>query len=633
MKNCFKPSALTLAILSACVASSSAVYAQTSSATPSTKSTPSAVSELPTVVVTANRMPQTVADTIASTTLISRDDIERSVAADLPALLVSQAGIELGRNGGQGQLASLFMRGTNPSETLVLIDGVAINDQNFGNANLSLIPLSTIERIEIVRGNVSAAYGSNAFGGVVQIFTKQASGNKPFTAEANTSIGTQGQRAIGANVGFGNTDTRVMLAASRTTTKGISATRMDQSPSDNPDKDGSAQTTGSIGINHRASSTLNLGLQVLSTSQNTEYDANYLVGDDVRAHARSSQVSGFADWRVMPSWLLQAKISEHSESNQNTVDGMTDSESADRRQLLSVQNTIELGQLGTAFVGVEHEGARFSSTASWGKTPETTRSINALLAGWQGKANGFGWSANLRQDRGAGENIGTYAIGGSYDITPEFSLRASQATAFNRPTLSAASTNANLKSKRANTQELGVQWQQGTSLVRITGFRNKVTNQLDYDAATKQYFNIFRTSNQGLEILGEMAMPWSGGKLRAGFTSHNPINDTTGTVLNRRAKQQLHLGLAGVLGAYIWDTTANYIGARQDTIYNDWPTPNTPVTLKSYVKLDVNVGYDINKQAKVSVGLSNITNATDQSAYGYSGTPRGAVVRFNYAFK
>ncbi len=629
MKNCFNPSALTLAVLGAFAATTQLVQAQTSPAQ-------TTANELPAIVVTANRLPQLVSDTIANTTLLSRTDIERSGAVDLPGLLVNQAGIEFGRNGGVGQAASIFIRGTPAHQTLVLLDGVAINTQNDGAANLTLIPLNSIERIEIVRGNVSAAYGSNAVGGVIQIFTKQANGNTPLSADVNVGLGTQKQRSIGANIGLGNNDTRVLLAVSRTTTQGISATRIDQNPAENPDTDGSSQTTGSLGIKHRVSSALNLGLQVLNTAQSNQYDDHYVMGNNVVQHAKLNQVSGFADWRIAPTWLLQAKASENKQTALDDNDNVVNSTSSSRRQVASVQNTVDLGRLGTIFAGIEYDTVRFDSE-SFGAYPSKTSNVRrnntALLQGWQGKVNGFAWNANVRQDRTGDDNVSTYAVGGSYDITPVVSVRASQATAFNRPSLNQLWGNSKLEAERAKTRELGVQWQQGANLVRLTAFNSQYTNQFGYDSVTYQTTNLARTSNQGVEVLAETALPWQGGKLRVGFTSHKPLNDVTDQLLDRRAKQQLHVGIAGALGAYTWDTNINYVGKRNDNYYPDYPALPEPVVLKAYVKLDATVGYAINAQTKLSLGLSNITHANDQSAYGYNGTPRGALIKLNYALK
>src|SRR5690606_15489692 len=123
------------------------------------------------VVVTATRTAHTADETLASVTVITAEEIERSQAVDVLELLRFHAGIDIGRNGGFGQNASIFLRGTESNHTLVLLDGVRINPGTIGGPALQFIDPAAIERIEIVRGPRSALYGSDAIGGVIQIFT------------------------------------------------------------------------------------------------------------------------------------------------------------------------------------------------------------------------------------------------------------------------------------------------------------------------------------------------------------------------------------------------------------------------------------------------------------------------------
>ena len=106
--------------------------------------------------------------------VITRDDIERSLASDVSELLQAHAGLEIARNGGPGQTTSLFTRGTESNHTVVLIDGVRINPGTIGGAALQNIAPESLERIEIVKGPRSSLYGTDAIGGVVQLFTRGA---------------------------------------------------------------------------------------------------------------------------------------------------------------------------------------------------------------------------------------------------------------------------------------------------------------------------------------------------------------------------------------------------------------------------------------------------------------------------
>jgi len=127
-----------------------------------------------TIIVTATRTEIPLSDAIVPVTVITREDIELSLATDLAELLRFEAGIDIGRNGGPGQSTSIFLRGSESNHTLVLIDGVRINPGTLGGAAIQHIAPEIIERIEIVKGARSALFGTDAIGGVINIITRRA---------------------------------------------------------------------------------------------------------------------------------------------------------------------------------------------------------------------------------------------------------------------------------------------------------------------------------------------------------------------------------------------------------------------------------------------------------------------------
>ena len=131
-----------------------------------------AAETLDAVVVTATRSPMPIARGLASTTVLDRAAIEQAQAPDLIDLLARQAGVDVSRTGGPGSVSTLFLRGGNSNHVLVLVDGVRVNSVQQGLYDFSSLPIDRIERIEIVRGPRAALWGSDAIGGVIQIFTR-----------------------------------------------------------------------------------------------------------------------------------------------------------------------------------------------------------------------------------------------------------------------------------------------------------------------------------------------------------------------------------------------------------------------------------------------------------------------------
>ena len=161
--------------------------------------------ELEETVVTATRTPVPLDAVGAPVIVITRSDIERSLASDVSELLQAHAGLEIARNGGPGQTTSLFTRGTESNHTVVLIDGVRINPGTIGGAALQNIAPESLERIEIVKGPRSSLYGTDAIGGVVQLFTRGAAKDGVSTGATFGSDATQqifGDAALSAGEQF-----------------------------------------------------------------------------------------------------------------------------------------------------------------------------------------------------------------------------------------------------------------------------------------------------------------------------------------------------------------------------------------------------------------------------------------------
>jgi len=172
---------------------------------------PAPAARAETVVVTATRTPQRVDQALAQVTVIDRIRIEAASGRSLAELLASESGVQFWSNGGLGKAASVSLRGMETRHTLLLIDGVRYGSATLGTPSWDNIPLDAIERIEIVRGPMSGLYGSDAVGGVIQIFTRR--GLAGFKPEASATVGSRsyGEVAAGARFGAGAFDGSLRL--------------------------------------------------------------------------------------------------------------------------------------------------------------------------------------------------------------------------------------------------------------------------------------------------------------------------------------------------------------------------------------------------------------------------------------
>ena len=184
------------------------------------------------VVVTAARIEQPLSEVLADVTVIDRASIERSGATGVADLLSHYPGVQFQRNGGVGNTTSVYIRGTNTNHTAVYVDGVRIESQSAsGGFTWQTLPLAQIDRIEILRGPAAAIYGSDAIGGVVQVFTRRGQG--AFQPYAGIGAGTYNTYQVNGGFSGANGPWDYALGATKEKSKGFNAKQ-----DSNPDIDG-----------------------------------------------------------------------------------------------------------------------------------------------------------------------------------------------------------------------------------------------------------------------------------------------------------------------------------------------------------------------------------------------------------
>ena len=176
-----------------------------------------------TVVVTANRAARTVNDSVSSVKVITREDIVKSQARSIPDLLKGTVGVHFAQNGGRGSNSSLFLRGTNSDHVIVLVDGVKVGSATSGTVSFQNYPLEQIERIEIVRGPRSSLYGSEALGGVIQIFTKKGGGKT--SLNSHVTVGSEDTYEMSLGLAGGGKNAFYNLSVEGEKTGGIDSCR------------------------------------------------------------------------------------------------------------------------------------------------------------------------------------------------------------------------------------------------------------------------------------------------------------------------------------------------------------------------------------------------------------------------
>lgn len=579
--------------------------------------------ELKPIVVTASRNPQQLTDTLLHTTVLQRADIERSQASDVLSLLQREAGVQFTQNGGRGTASSLYLRGSASLQTLVLLDGIPLTRQDAtGSLGLEHLAVDQIERIEIVRGNVSAIYGSGAIGGVVQIFSKRGQG-APF-ALIKAEIGSRGSSKVAASVqgAFGaESATRITAGITAERTSGFSAINTDQQPAANPDNDGYKNRSENFSISQDLAKGHSLGLRLQRTDGKYDFDSSFGAPQDIQKGRNKQQsISLVSDNRFTPDWLSKFSITQLRDRGLDTDNGAFGFTSLATTKVQQIQwsNTLALGSDTSLTLGAEQQ--RQSIDADDGFAPYAfARRTHAVFAGVQSQFGAHQIQVNLRSDKVQDSGKSTTGfLGYGFALSPDWKLTASTSTAFNAAPLGYLyypfGGNPNLQPEKAKSSELGVQWSQGAQVLRATLFDTRSRNLFEYDLTTSSFANVTSTRNRGVEISysGKIAAM----DVRAGLTSQNPKDMLSGQALNRRAKTLGSVSVDHTLAKWQVGGDLRFSGARRDGLQR----------LGGYEVIDLRVRYAIDPQWSTYARIENLLDRRYQTVSSYNQAPRGVFV-------
>ncbi|WP_410498047.1 TonB-dependent receptor domain-containing protein [Chitinibacter sp. S2-10] len=611
------------------------------------------VTQLDEIVVTASRLAQPVREVVGDVTLISSKEIAGS--ADLLEVLSRQPGIQINQAGGAGKPSAVFMRGNSNRHTLVLVDGMRLGSATLGIAALQNIPLSQIDRIEILRGPAASLYGSDAIGGVIQIFTRQgqAGSGAQFNPSAELGIGTQ--NSVSASAGFtgttgGDAETRYAFNLAHERTDGINAIVNQTNPAFYADKDGYTNTSLSASLSHRIAAGHELGGSVLAAWGDNQFDG-YLYDSFYNPVAQSydyhnESLNGSANvWlknQFAQHW--QSKILLGSSIDQDkTFNPVSASDYRDdvqkiktKQNMLNWQNDIELST-GTLTLGAETLSQQVSGSQAYA---QDHRRINSVQAGFLAHWDAVTLQVNGRSDDNSQfGRANTGNLGLSWQANSEWQLGGTMGTAFKAPTFNDlywptdayGGGNPNLKPEDSNNKELFVRYASNQLQLSLTGYYNKVNNLIEW-SETSPYF--YQPSNVGTALLkgSTLQADWQRDAVLAGLSydyldasdQSGGLND--GNQLARRAK---HAGLA-YLGwrQTAWDVRIEWqaVGER----YNDAANLKR---MSGYALANLAANWQLDKDWTLKARLNNVFDRQYEVAKDYGSLGVNGMLTVSWAPK
>ena len=596
--------------------------------------------ESETIVVTATRQPTRANELLSDVSVITREDIEKARPLQtLGELLSQEGGVEFSSLGGPGSTSSIYIRGTNAGHTLLLVDGMRVGSATLGMPSISAIPLSQIERVEILKGSASSLYGSDAIGGVIQVFTRRGEGDTKISAELAT--GSYRTNEANASVSGQSHALHYSLRVGTVDSQGFNSINNPANGQFNNDKDGyknvnaSAQVSADIAQGHE------LGVQTFYSRNENHYDGAYFdaffsprADFDFRSTNVVESYSAYSRNRFAPNWTSLVRVGRSTDDSSDRDSPTTRSDFRTHQDQAVWQNDIRL-PVGSLLLAAESLRQTIDTTGTY---TVTERTINSLLGGWTGSLGNHRMQLNVRNDRNS--QFGAKTTGGAaygYQINDQWRGRASLATGFKAPSFNDlyfpddplfGGGNPNLKPESSRNREIGLNYDTAVSSASLTLYRNDIDNLIQWRPDPSDPFNlswhpdnIGKASLEGGTLTGRHSI--GDVTLRASLDVQNHKDETTGKYLILRAKQHGTVGLDHRLGKLTWGADVLASGSR----YND--TANTQ-KLGGYAIVSLRADYRLDHDLTLFAKAGNIFDRHYELRQDYATAGRTLFVGVRY---
>nr|WP_315488286.1 TonB-dependent receptor [uncultured Rhodoferax sp.] len=595
--------------------------------------------QLAPTVVTANRVATPIADVLGDVSVINRDTLDLAGQSSLRDVLSQLPGVQMTANGSYRSNTGIFLRGASSSQTLVLIDGVRVGSATSGGASFENMPLSRIERIEVLRGPASALYGPDAVGGVIQIFTRE--GAPGLQADANIGYGTDGQQQAGASVRGSNGTIGYSLGFSREKATGISVLSNPAASSYNPDEDGFNTSSADAKLTAKLSREHALSLSLLRNENEYQFDGtpspNPLKLTRLTTEARTRAQLNNATFKWDAQWLPQwhSAVTVGNSDEQSLADYFRFSDGAfggsgkfntSRRQF-TWQNDITLDK-DVVSVMLENRNESVDSSTAY---TVTSRDVRSALVSYA--FNRPEWNALLvarNDDNSQFGSFNNWSASGGYRLNPTLRAVASVGTSFQAPSFNQlyfpGFGNTALVPQRNRGGELGLKYSAGDVSMGAVVYNNDIQGFIIPSTNVQSSLAVLRgitlsttvqSGNTHYAVSYDYADPRS-------YSTNPASNDlrlvrVARNVFNARVNHSF--GTLGVFGE---------LKVSSDREDNNLSFSGREI-LPGYTVLNLGLNYRPQKNVSVLARINNVTDAKYMLANTYSTPGRNALVTLSWA--
>lgn len=574
----------------------------------------------PTVQVTASRIVETVDESLADVSVITREDIDASASRDVLDLLRLEAGIDVYRTGGAGQQTSLFLRGTNTNQVLVLIDGVRAAAATTGAYAFEQLPLDAVERIEIVRGPRASYWGSDALGGVIQVFTRRL--DAPRVA---VGYGSYGDAAGSAGIGHWDGDNGYSVQVGARHVDGYSATNpgICNGPDDpfctyDADDDAFRKANLTARAAHRFGSQRLSGSFLRSQGQ-TEFDQGY---SDIIQQIAGIDLEGELGAR----WSHRLAFGHNREDLETPAFGAL---YQTRRSSLLWQNEFRLDDRQRLVAGLDlvRDEAETRDTFTDTARYRDSRNNSAAFAGWRAGWGAFDSEVAVRHDHNSafgGANTGSLAFG--WRAAESLRFRANIGQGFRSPSMNDLydpgyggyfAGNPELDPERSRSSELGLEWR-ATSAQQfgLSLYSTRVSDLISFTGPQNQAENVAHAAIDGAEVSWRLdAGAWGA---RANWTWQDARDEDSDTRLLRRPRQKGSAVVERAFGERLRVGAELFHNGRRDDVGG--------LELDAYTLLNLRADWTLADAWTIGARLENLTDRNYELVHGYNTPGRSGFV-------